>query len=94
MRIPLVLDSEDTAGTECVGLARLGHGAQGRAAHVEMGRLAGVEPAGAQVGDDDGGRIAGARLVGRAFNLRSTYARQMKAFSQDSRTRQPTTSHH
>ena len=86
--IPLVRDSDDTAGTELVGLPRLGHGAQGGAAHVEMGRLAGVEVAGAQVGDDDGHRLARARLVARALDLRRRA--DMNKFRQN----QPATLHH
>jgi hypothetical protein len=77
--IPLVLDSDDTTVTELVGLARLGHGAQGGAAHVEMGWLAGVEIAGAQVGDDDGHRLARAGLVTRAHNLRTRIHEQISS---------------
>jgi hypothetical protein len=39
-----------------------------------MCRLAGVEVAGAQVGDDDGHGLAGACLVTRAHNLRTSGA--------------------
>jgi hypothetical protein len=43
---PHVLDSEHAAGAEPVGHAAPRHGAHGSAAHVEVGGLAGEQPAG------------------------------------------------
>lgn len=71
MHIPSVLDLEDTGGAELVGHAGLGHGAHGSAAHVEVRGAGEADAPGALVGDDDGGWLAGASCVGRAFNLRT-----------------------
>nr|ACR36112.1 unknown [Zea mays] len=67
--IPLVLDLEDAGGAKPVGHAGLRHGAHGGAAHVEVSRLCEADTAGALVGDDHGGRLAGACRVAVAFNL-------------------------
>jgi len=68
---PLVLDLEDSSGAEAVSHAAVGHGAEGRAAHVKVRRLGEAGTAGAGVGDGDGHRPAGAGSVARAPNLQS-----------------------
>jgi hypothetical protein len=68
-RHPPVLDPHDAASADLVTHVGLRHGAHDRAAHVEVGNLAVEQPAGGQVGDDDGHRLAGAGRVARAFHL-------------------------
>jgi hypothetical protein len=75
---PPVLDLEHAAGSEPVGHAGLRHGAHGRAAHVEVGDLAGEEAAGGLVGDHDSRRLAGAGRVRRAFNLQVNALRSIR----------------
>jgi hypothetical protein len=77
-RHPPVLDPEHAAGPEPVGQAGLRHGAHGRAAHVEVGDLAGEEAAGGLVSDDYGRWLAGAGRVGRAFNLHINALRSIR----------------
>jgi hypothetical protein len=62
--VPLVLDLEDSSGAEPVG-----HGAEGRAAHVEVRSLGLADPVGAGVGDGDRHWLAGAVSVAGALDL-------------------------
>ena len=65
--LPGVLDLEAAGGAELVGLAGLRHGAERRAAQVEVHGLLQARAAGALVGEDHRHRAAGARReIGRA----------------------------
>jgi hypothetical protein len=62
--VPLVLDLEDSSGAEPVG-----HGTEGRTAHVEVRSLGLADPIGAGVCDGDRHWLAGAGSVAGALDL-------------------------
>jgi NaMN:DMB phosphoribosyltransferase len=72
--VPGVLDLEAAGAAELVGLAGLRHGAERRAAEVEVHGLLQARAVGAFVREDDDHRGAGARRVPGASHLRKIIA--------------------